>query len=94
MLPVLKLLEHEERVARERVESLRAEADRVLDELARAETDWEGWAVARQRVRQVMSAPAEGRSGTGAAEAALTAARQESGSAHERVLDARAWAAD
>ncbi|MGW1093611.1 hypothetical protein ACWD4L_47535 [Streptomyces sp. NPDC002596] len=39
------------------MEALREEVDRVLAELAEAETDGEGWVVARQRVGQVMSAP-------------------------------------
>ncbi|MFB7224926.1 hypothetical protein [Streptomyces sp. NPDC056227] len=57
MPSVLGLLEQRELVARERVEALREEVDRVLAERAEAETDWEGWVVARQRVGQVMSAP-------------------------------------
>lgn len=57
MPSVLGLLEERELAARERVEGLREEADRVLAALAEAETDWEGWVVARQRVGQVLSAP-------------------------------------
>ncbi|MFG2632201.1 hypothetical protein [Streptomyces sp. NPDC048473] len=58
MPSVLGLLEERELAARERVEGLRQEADRVLAVLAvLAEADWEGWVVARQRVRQVLSAP-------------------------------------
>lgn len=43
--------------ARERVEGLREGADRVLAELAEAETDWEGWVIARQRVGGVLAVP-------------------------------------
>ncbi|MFI6449778.1 hypothetical protein [Kitasatospora sp. NPDC050543] len=57
MPSVLGLLEERELAARERVDGLREEADRVLAELAEAETDWEDWVVARQRVGQVLSAP-------------------------------------
>lgn len=57
MPSVLGLLEERELAARERVEGLREEADRVLATLAEAETDWEGCVVARQRVGQVLSAP-------------------------------------
>ncbi|MFJ3921669.1 hypothetical protein [Streptomyces sp. NPDC090022] len=37
------LLEERELAVRERVETLREEAERVLAVLADAETDWEGW---------------------------------------------------
>jgi hypothetical protein len=56
---VVGLLEARELAARERVEGLREEADRVLAELAEAETDWEGWVIARQRVGEVLAAPPE-----------------------------------
>ncbi|WP_374106046.1 hypothetical protein [Kitasatospora sp. RG8] len=51
------LLEERELAARQRVESLREEADRILAELADAETDWERWVIARERVDQVLSGP-------------------------------------
>ncbi|MER5908094.1 hypothetical protein ABT150_50205 [Streptomyces mirabilis] len=42
MASVVGLLEARELAARERVEGLREEVDRVLAELADAETDWKG----------------------------------------------------
>jgi hypothetical protein len=57
MASVVGLLEERERAARERVEGLREEADRVLAELAEAETDWQEWLIARQRVGGVLSVP-------------------------------------
>ncbi len=57
MASVVGLLEERELVARERVEGLREEADRVLAELAAAETDWQEWVIARQRVGEVLSVP-------------------------------------
>ncbi|GLW51976.1 hypothetical protein Stsp02_76360 [Streptomyces sp. NBRC 14336] len=57
MASVVGLLEVRELAARERVEGLREEADRVLAELAEAETDWQEWVIARQRVGEVLSAP-------------------------------------
>jgi len=56
MASVLGLLEERELAARERLEVVRAEADRVLAELALAERDWEDWITARQRVAAVLSA--------------------------------------
>jgi hypothetical protein len=56
MASVLGLLEERELAARERLEVVRAEADRVLAELAHAERDWEDWITARQRVAAVLSA--------------------------------------
>ncbi|MEV8207367.1 hypothetical protein AB0P40_19045 [Streptomyces sp. NPDC079189] len=44
-----------ELAARERVEGLREEADRVLAALAEAETDWQEWLIARQRVSEVLT---------------------------------------
>lgn len=41
MASVMGLLEDRELAARVRVEGLREEADRVLAELAQAETDWQ-----------------------------------------------------
>ncbi|MFJ9446801.1 hypothetical protein ACIRRH_33820 [Kitasatospora sp. NPDC101235] len=57
MPSVAGLLEERELAARERVEALREKADRVLAELAEAETDWQEWLIARQRVDEVLSAP-------------------------------------
>lgn len=57
MASVVGLLEERELAARERVEGLREEADRVLAELADAEADWQEWLIARQRVGEVLSAP-------------------------------------
>jgi hypothetical protein len=56
---VVGLLEKRELAARERVEGLREEADQVLAELAVAETDWQEWVIARQRVGEVLSVPRE-----------------------------------
>ncbi|MFD4144734.1 hypothetical protein [Streptomyces sp. NPDC058572] len=55
MASVVGLLEERELAARERVEVLRAEADRVLAQLAEAETGWQEWVIARQRVGEVLS---------------------------------------
>ncbi|MDX3231824.1 hypothetical protein [Streptomyces sp. ME19-01-6] len=57
MASVVGLLEERELAARERVEGLREEADRVLAALAEAETDWQEWLIARQRVSEVLTAP-------------------------------------
>jgi hypothetical protein len=57
MASVVGLLEERELAARERVEGLREKADRVLAELAEAETDWQEWLIARQRVGEVLSVP-------------------------------------
>ncbi|MFG2639234.1 hypothetical protein ACGFX8_37335, partial [Streptomyces sp. NPDC048362] len=56
MASVVGLLEERELAARERVEVLRAEAERVLAQLAEAETGWQEWVIARQRVGEVLSA--------------------------------------
>lgn len=56
MASVLGLLEERELAARERLEVVRAEADRISAELAHAERDWEDWITARQRVAAVLSA--------------------------------------
>ncbi|WP_042436078.1 hypothetical protein [Streptacidiphilus anmyonensis] len=56
MASVLGLLEERELAARERVEVLEAEVDRLLAELAQAEADRQGWVIARQRVGEVLSA--------------------------------------
>ena len=55
MASVVGLLEERELAARERVEGLRETADRILAELASAETDWQGWVIARQRVGEVLT---------------------------------------
>ncbi|MFD8881033.1 hypothetical protein ACFV0H_00640 [Streptomyces erythrochromogenes] len=47
------LLEERELAAHERAEELREVADRVLAELAEAETAWHEWLIARQRVGEV-----------------------------------------
>ncbi|MFE2912251.1 hypothetical protein ACFXI0_15265 [Kitasatospora indigofera] len=57
MASVVGLLEERELAARQRVESLREEVERILAELAAAETDWERWVIARERVDQVLSEP-------------------------------------
>jgi hypothetical protein len=53
MASVVGLLEERELAARERVEELWEVADRVLAELAEAETAWHEWLIARQRVGEV-----------------------------------------
>ncbi|MFD8821249.1 hypothetical protein ACFV1C_02590 [Streptomyces sp. NPDC059605] len=63
MASVVGLLEDRELAARVRVEGLREEADRVLAELAQAETDWQEWLIARQRVDEVLSAPRRSETG-------------------------------
>ena len=55
MASVVGLLEARELVERERVEVLREQADRILAELAEAETRWQEWVIARQRVDEVLS---------------------------------------
>ncbi|MER7672301.1 hypothetical protein ABTY61_28105 [Kitasatospora sp. NPDC096128] len=57
MASVVGLLEERELAARQRMESLREAAERILAELAAAESDWERWVIARERVGQVLSAP-------------------------------------
>jgi hypothetical protein len=71
MASVVGLLEERELAARERVEELREVADRVLAELAEAETAWHEWLIARQRVGEVLSMPRPpqaGETGSGAGE--------------------------
>jgi hypothetical protein len=53
---VVGLLEKRELAARERVESLREQADRLLAELRGAEADWERFVIAREAVGEVLSA--------------------------------------
>jgi hypothetical protein len=55
MPSVLGLLEAEERVARQRVEVLREQTDRLLAELNQAETDWQELVIAQQRVGPVLA---------------------------------------
>ncbi|MFD7225510.1 hypothetical protein ACFV9P_31610 [Streptomyces sp. NPDC059892] len=55
MASVVGLLEERELAARVRAERLREEADRVLAELAGAESEWQEWVIARQRVGAVLS---------------------------------------
>ncbi|MFI5806022.1 hypothetical protein [Streptomyces sp. NPDC051561] len=57
MPSVIGLLEERERVASQRVEVLREEADRVLAELREAERDWERFVVARETVVEVLAGP-------------------------------------
>ncbi|GAA3482064.1 hypothetical protein [Streptomyces yanii] len=54
MPSVIGLLEERERGARQRVEELREEADRVLEQLRDAELDWERFVVARETVGEVL----------------------------------------
>ncbi|MEU6973758.1 hypothetical protein AB0A71_39750 [Kitasatospora aureofaciens] len=71
MASVVGLLEERELAARERVEELREVADRVLAELAEAETAWHEWLIARQRVGEVLFGPRPeqaGEAGPGAGE--------------------------
>lgn len=56
MPSVVGLLEKRELAARERVESLREQADRLLAELRGAEADWERFVIAREAVGEVLSA--------------------------------------
>ena len=63
MASVVGLLEEREPAARECVEELREVADRVLAELAEAETAWHEWLIARQRVGEVLSGPRPGQAG-------------------------------
>ncbi|MER5917312.1 hypothetical protein ABT124_45045 [Streptomyces sp. NPDC001982] len=56
MPSVMGLLEAEELAARQRVEVLREQADRLLAELNEAETDWQELVIAQQRVGRVLAA--------------------------------------
>lgn len=55
MPSVMGLLEVEEHAARQRVEMLREQTDRLLAELDRAETDWQELVIAQQRVGMVLA---------------------------------------
>jgi hypothetical protein len=57
MPSVIGLLAERERVAAQRVEVLREEADRVLAELRDAELDWERFVVSRETVVEVLAGP-------------------------------------
>ncbi|WP_372351874.1 hypothetical protein [Streptomyces sp. KL116D] len=57
MSSVVGLLEERERVAAQRVEVLRGQADLVLAELREAELDWERFVVARETVAEVLAGP-------------------------------------
>ncbi|MFJ3973545.1 hypothetical protein ACIPYR_36145 [Streptomyces parvus] len=57
MPSVIGLLEERERAAAQRVEVLRAEADRVLAALREAELDWERFVVSRETVVEVLAGP-------------------------------------
>ncbi|WP_425834092.1 hypothetical protein [Streptomyces fractus] len=57
MPSVIGLLEERERAAAQRVEVLRAEADRVLAALREAELDWERFVVSRETVVEVLADP-------------------------------------
>ncbi|MET8537806.1 hypothetical protein ABZV67_40215 [Streptomyces sp. NPDC005065] len=62
MPSVMGLLEDEERAARQRVEVLREQTDRLLAELHEAETDWQELVISQRRVSGVLAGqyPAEG----------------------------------
>ena len=60
MPSVVGLLEERERGARERVEMLRGEADRVLAELRDAELFWERFVTAREVLAEVLAGPGGG----------------------------------
>lgn len=59
MPSVVGLLEQRELTARQRVDALREEADRIQAELVAAEREWNEWVIARSRVGEVLS-PSEG----------------------------------
>ncbi|MEW2498236.1 hypothetical protein AB0942_32575 [Streptomyces nodosus] len=60
MPSVVGLLEDRERAARQRVEGLREEADRVLAELRDAELFWERFVTAREVLAEVLAGPGDG----------------------------------
>jgi hypothetical protein len=60
MPSVVGLLEERERGARQRVEALREEADRVLAELRDAELFWERFVTAREVLAEVLAGPGDG----------------------------------
>ncbi|MFF3920227.1 hypothetical protein ACFYZB_43830 [Streptomyces sp. NPDC001852] len=63
MPSVMGLLEAEEHAARQRVEVLREQADRLLAELNEAETDWQELVIAQQRVGRVLAGQHDAASG-------------------------------
>ncbi len=60
MPSVVGLLEERERGARQRVEVLREEADRVLAELRDAELFWERFVTAREVLVEILAGPGGG----------------------------------
>lgn len=60
MPSVVGLVEERERGARQRVEVLREEADRVLAELREAELFWERFVTAREVLVEVLAGPGGG----------------------------------
>ncbi|MGW3199171.1 hypothetical protein ACWDBD_32320 [Streptomyces sp. NPDC001118] len=63
MPSVMGLLEAEGHAARQRVEVLREQADRLLAELNEAETDWQELVIAQQRVGRVLAGQHDAASG-------------------------------
>ncbi len=55
MPSVVGLLEQRELIARRRMDELREEADRIQDELAVVEREWNEWVIARSRVGEVLA---------------------------------------
>ncbi|MFD9727376.1 hypothetical protein [Streptomyces sp. NPDC059072] len=86
MASVVGLLEERELAARERVEELREVADRVLAELAEAETAWHEWLIARQRVGEVLSGPRPGQAGEAGPEAGESSGSEPATNAPAEVL--------
>jgi hypothetical protein len=60
MPSVMGLLEERELGARQRVETLREEAERILAELRDAEMAWERFIITRETMSEVLAAPGEG----------------------------------
>ncbi|MEN8651521.1 hypothetical protein ABCR94_36505 [Streptomyces sp. 21So2-11] len=82
MPSVMGLLEAEERAARQRVEVLREQTDRLLAELHESETDWQELVIAQQRVGRVLAGQHQDDAGGQAAgELEAPVAGRESGSA-------------
>jgi hypothetical protein len=73
MPSVVGLLEEHELGARQRVESLREERDRLLAELAGAEAAWERFVIAKETVSRVLSEPREDSAGQAVADAHASA---------------------
>ncbi|MCQ4079744.1 hypothetical protein NGB36_03830 [Streptomyces sp. RB6PN25] len=83
------LLEERELVARQRVEELREEADRIQAALQEAETDWERWVIARERVDQVLAAPCEVGPGQATGAATTAAPKSRTGAVPGSVVPVR-----